>query len=235
LKQQSNPRISGRQTLTKVGQHRKRFDVLTTRLAIAKQHIDCFSALWDAQGHFNKELFETRDFWFLTTTAHLNCALLHLCIVYDDDPGAINLLRYLTEVRKGWLKEVTEAGLTLPLHADILICGRKPLCSEPDRQRHLILIKTLRKWRHNVVAHLNYGVALSGGGAFRLQNAWTVPDLLQLIREAVTMIDRYAFSRGKDIRYVECFEERSDYALAKEVIVDSIRSASEKYPRSKPA
>jgi hypothetical protein len=161
----------------------------------------------------------------LTAAAHLNCGLLQLCGVYDCNDQAINLRRYLTEVQKSWSREVAEASLTLQLRIDIAICARRPSCAYPDRQPYVTLVRTLREWRNKIVAHLNYDVALFNGDAFRTRNAWTVSDIRQLIGEAVTIVDRYSFSRGKDIHYTECFEGRADYLLAEEVISKSVRSA----------
>jgi AbiU2 len=223
-----------RSSLTRVGKHRRRFDILTAQLAIAKRHLDCFSALWDAQAKIEQELHHARDFWFLTAGAHMRSTLLQLCGVYDYDTDGINLLRYLSEVQKDWSREVVKAGLNSQLRCDIAICGPRPSCVSPDRQSYVALVRTLREWRNNIVAHLNYNVALYDAEGFRMRNPWTVSGIRQLIDEAVATLDRYAFDRGKDVLYTECFDGDTDYLLATAVISDSARAATVALAHSKP-
>jgi hypothetical protein len=193
-----------------------------TELALASRHLHLFRGLWDAHGKFDKEMRETRDFWYQTAAAHLKAALLQLCRVYDhynkSRKKGINLLVFLLKVKADWPKKIDQARLREQLEEDIQICGQQVVCTNADRRALVDLVKKLREWRDNVVAHYNYDVAIFDAQQFRSRNSWTVSEIQELINQGAVILDRYAFDDRRDIAYLECFDGQVDYDLAQQVI-----------------
>jgi hypothetical protein len=203
--------------LTKIGQRQRMFHVLTTELAIASRHLHFFKALWHTQGNFGK-MPETRDFWYATASAHMKAALLQLCRVYDHDEAGINLLVFLRKVQTDWSKEVGQTQTCQQLNEDITICGPKPSCEKVDRHAFVLLVRKLRKWRNNIIAHYNYEVGIFDAQEFRSRNRWELSEIQELIDQAVVILNRYTFSDSKDIRYADWFDGKTYYETAENII-----------------
>jgi AbiU2 len=195
---------------------------LTTQLAIASRHFHFFKGLWDSREKFDKELHWCRDFWYQTAGAHMNTTLVQLCRVYDYQERGINLITFLRKVKVIVEKPPEEFDVgeidRQQLSADISICGHQHSNFEPVHGPLIQLIDKLREWRKKIVAHYNDEIAVFDERQFRFQNRWELHDLKQLIDQAVVILDRYAFSSGKDIGYTECFDGKADCDLAQKVV-----------------
>src|SRR5437867_12714380 len=163
-------------------------------------------------------MYETRDFWYQTAAAHMTAALLQLCRVYDYSTEGINLYAVLSKIRENCSKEVAQRQLRTQVAKDIQICGRAPACEASDRDVFADLVKKLRRWRNEVIAHYNYRVAIFDAQEFRSRNRWELNEIQELIDQAVVILVRYSFAERKDVGYAECFEGKADYSIARQVV-----------------
>jgi len=211
------PRPRGSSNWTEVGERQERFRVLTSELVIACRHLHFFKGLWATQGKFGK-ILETRDFWFETAKAHVNAALLQLCRVYDHQRDGLNLLTFLESVKEERTKEVDQERLGEQLKEDIGICRKDPMCIRHERQTVPILVKKLRSWRNQIIAHSDYDVAVFDARGFRTRNSWEIVEIEKLIEHAVVILNRYTFSDAKDGDYMTWFDGTICYNSARSVI-----------------
>ena len=98
-----------------------------------------------------RRLAITRDFWNYTVSAHVSIALLNLCRVYDFHKDGINLFNCLKSIDPKILEPATRKQLS----AYVAECSSKS--QNP-------LVKSLRAWRNNIVAHYNLKAALDRDG-----------------------------------------------------------------------
>ena len=94
-----------------------------------------------------RQLGSAKDFWDYTLTAHFSIALLNLCRVYDFHKDGINLVNCLKSIDQKCLNH----ALRNQLNVYITECSSKS--QNP-------LVKSLRTWRNNIVAHYNLKAAL---------------------------------------------------------------------------
>ena len=120
----------------------KQFQLLANQLARANTHY-----------HFAEELHENRqtlgwakDFWEYTLTAHCSIAFLDLCRVYDYHKDGLNLINCLQSIDKSTLDTANKNQLSFYVS----------VCSSKSHNR---LVNSLRKWRHEIVAHYNFEIA----------------------------------------------------------------------------
>jgi hypothetical protein len=208
--------------LTTFGEHKRRYDVLMTQLAIASRHLNFFWGLWANYEKLSKDLFWCRDFWDATTSAHMNAMLVNLCRVYDDHKCGINLLTFLRKVKSGiqkspqWL--LVDQIDASQLAADISVCEARPGKFGPSMHERIALIDRLRKWRNKIVAHYEDQVAIFDSERFRLNYPWEIKDFETLIAQGVAILDRYSFSERKDVRYTEALAGLGDREIAAKVV-----------------
>jgi hypothetical protein len=192
------------------------------QLASAKRHLSYFSGLWTNRNDFSNELFWCRDFWYDTASAHLNVVLVNLCRVYDDHKRGINLLTFVRRVETivkeapRWLAtgQIDRSQLSV----DIRICEAKQGANDACLDRSIVLIHRLRKWRNKIVAHYEDQLAVFDHEHFRLSHPWELSDFEDLVLQGVVILDRYAFSRGRDIAYTEALSGDADRELAVKVL-----------------
>jgi len=120
-----------------------KFQVLANELARANTHF-----------YFSQKLHENyqslgapNDFWDYTLTAHFSIALLNLCRVYDSHKNGINLVNCL--------KSIDQNGLGHAMRGQL-----NNYITECSAKSQTPLVKSLRTWRNNIVAHYNLDAAL---------------------------------------------------------------------------
>jgi hypothetical protein len=82
----------------------------------------------------------------------------------------------------------------------------------------IALIHRLRNWRNKIVAHYEDQIAIFDSERFRLKHPWELNDFETLITQGVAILDRYAFSKGRDVRYTEAFAGLADREIAAKVV-----------------
>ena len=128
----------------------KRLEVLANQLARANTHF-----------HFAKSLHENyqqlgwaKDFWDCALAAHCSIALLDLCRVYDYHKDGLNVINCLKLINKRALDQASQNQLSV-YTAECCSRSRNPL------------VKSLRKWRHEIIAHYSIKAALDRESFYR--------------------------------------------------------------------
>lgn len=204
--------------LTELGRKRVEFDSVATELAIANTHFYLAKKLYDAErGEFRRELYKSLDFWGYTIRAHFQSAILCLCRVYDaqrDDSRSrtLHLLRLV--------KQIDETKLTGPQknqrRADVEFLQRnEPKSSkQPDPK-----VAKLRRWRHKLVAHRDYDLAIDGREEFLKQYPVDLEEIQALIDEGFSMLERWAFYYHARPQVQKLVERKDDYVY----VLESLR------------
>lgn len=145
-----------------------------------------------------------------------------LCRVYDDHRRGINLLTFLRKVKRTaekppeWLplNEIDPSQLA----SDISICEARRGKCDPSSIQLIALIDRLRKWRNKIVAHYEDQIAIFDSERFTLSHPWELEDFEALVAQGVVILDRYAFSEGRDIRYTEALAGLANHETGGEVV-----------------
>jgi hypothetical protein len=123
--------------------HEKQLQILSNELTRANTHFYFAKNLHDNRN----QLVWAKDFWDYTLTAHCSIALLNLCRVYDYHKDGLNLFNCLQSIDKHILDRNAQTQLS------VYIAESGPKSQNP-------FVKSLRKWRHEIIAHYNYEAAL---------------------------------------------------------------------------
>lgn len=80
------------------------FDRLRDRLDLeashAAHHFDLLKGLDGSRTEYYREMNESNTFWHLTSIAHRDAVLSHLCRLYDQHDAALSLGRFLLTVKR---------------------------------------------------------------------------------------------------------------------------------------
>jgi hypothetical protein len=125
----------------------KRLQILANELTRANTHFYFGKKLHDNY----QQLGSLGDFLDYTIAAHYSIALLNLCRVYDSHKDGNNLFNCLKLINKKVLSQSDQGQL------ETYIAACCPKSSNP-------LIKSLRVWRNNIIAHYNLSAALDRSG-----------------------------------------------------------------------
>lgn len=125
----------------------KKLELLANQLARANTHYQFTKTLNENL----QKLGWAKDFWEYTLTAHFNTAFLDLCRVYDHNGNGLNLINCLKSIDKTTLAEANQNQLSVYI-------------AECSRESENPLVKSLRAWRNNIVAHYNIEAALDRDG-----------------------------------------------------------------------
>ena len=122
---------------------------LANQLGRANTHLHFFQGLLACHGELQRE----KDFWEYTLTAHIGMAIRDVAVVYDTHAKGVNLLNLLRGLDGCPLDRTGQMKLGTFLEA-VGKCPANPL------------VRALRGWRNNVLAHYNHDVALSDRSEF---------------------------------------------------------------------
>ena len=162
----------------------KQLQVLANQLARSNTHY-----------HFAKTLHENRkkfggakDFWEYTLNAHCSIAFLDLCRVYDYHRKGLNLVNCLQSIDKKTLDQANQNQL------DVYI-------AECRRETENPFVKSLRTWRHEIVAHYNIKAALDREGFDKDNPAEPEEIIHSLIESEFKMLEWCSSLQGKATIY----------------------------------
>lgn len=198
------------------------FESVAVELAIANTHFYLAKKLYNAErGEFKRELYKSLDFWGYTIRAHFQSAMLCLCRVYDahrDDSRSrtLHLLRLV--------KQIDETKLTDPQkeqrRADMKFLQR----DEPkNHKRPDPKVAKLRQWRHKLIAHRDYDLALDGAEQFLMQYPVDLVEIQALIDQGFSMLERWAFYYHARPPVQKLVERKDDYVYVLESLCLSLK------------
>jgi hypothetical protein len=136
--------------------------------------------------------------------AHIDATVLRLCRIYDEDGAAFHLTRFLeTSVQKNpnLFNEIAfRERLKEDAHRDVegLAKYRRNLNHEQLKQELWFcsdenpLVKNLRWWRNNVIAHNNYDEAINQTELSHERHQLSYEDIQKLIDEAFSIANSYS-------------------------------------------
>jgi hypothetical protein len=159
------------------------FDKLTDALAFECQYaaVDyrMYEDLAKAAGENEIVVIQSKAFWSMTISAHLNSAILRLCRIYDHQVSAMSLLKWLKLIKQKpkWLQVPPDPK---QLDADIRYVSN-------DNPK----IENLTKYRGNVVAHLGQNYVLNFRET-RQSFKFTHGDMKELLEHGLKIVNRYA-------------------------------------------
>ena len=162
----------------------KQLQVLANELTRANTHFHFAKKLLANY----KQLGAAKDFWDYTLAAHYSIALLNLCRVFDFHKDGINLFNCLESIDKGALDPAKRQQLSVYV----------ALCRPKSQDR---LVRGLRTWRNNIIAHYNIGAALDRVG-FDRDNPDDPEEMLRnLIESGFTILEWCGGLHGKVTTY----------------------------------
>lgn len=168
----------------------------------ANDHFYFVNCLYQALSDYEREIQHSPAFWGKTIDAHISATLSHLCRVYDYDPAAVHLLFLLETVRDNpdtFCKSAFKQRLGEMEGCDDHVA----YFGDPDKNKidEYIsfcctanpnpLVEKLRKWRHNVVAHLNKRVS-TDLESFKHQCPLEQNDIQELITKGHDILEKCA-------------------------------------------
>jgi hypothetical protein len=182
----------------------RELDSLQRDIFRAKIHFDIFNGLRQSWPRFNREISNAPCFWDFTVQAHIDAAVWRLCRIYDKHGSAFQLTRFLEESVQKNPNSFNE------------IAFRERLKNEPDRDVNGLakyrrtlnheqlkkdlrfcsnenpLVKNLRSWRDNVIAHNNYNEDINQSEPFHKRHPLPYEDIQKLIDEAFSIANSYS-------------------------------------------
>jgi hypothetical protein len=162
----------------------KQLQVLANELTRANTHFHFAKML---HANYN-QLGTAKDFWDYTLAAHFSIALLNLCRVYDCHKDGINLFNCLRSIDETTLDQTQRTQLSVYV----------ALCLPNSQNR---LVKSLRTWRNNIIAHYNFKAALDRV-SFDKDNPDEPEEILcNLIESGFTIIEWCSGLQGKITTY----------------------------------
>ncbi len=163
---------------------RDEFGQLTRSLAVEIQSATIDYTMYEnlakaADAHLDV-VTQSRAFWDLTISSHLNSAILRLCRVYDQQVSSMNLAKWLRLI-KGNTSWFTRSSLDLgKLDEHIAYASNKN-----------ILVKNLTLFRGNVVAHIGQNYVLNyrdTQNSFKLTHG----NLKELLKRGLKILNLYS-------------------------------------------
>lgn len=176
----------------------KLLKILADDLFLAKVHFTVFQEIGRfAQGHLDAMNFSP-VFWPYTFRAHADVALMKVIRIYDQYPSGFHLLRLLRTVEANdWLfsKEAFLNRLKQNEYAESLYRGI-PDKKQLEADIHFVSesnprIKTLKKWRDEIIFHRDPRHLLSGN-SFETNNPLPHAEIANLIEDGACLLNRYS-------------------------------------------
>lgn len=171
----------------------ERLQILANELTRANTHF-----------HFAKKLHDNRhqlgwakDFWDYTITAHCSIALLNLCRVYDYHKKGLNLINCLQTIDRQALDQKNRDQWDIYATE----CGTKS--QNP-------FVKSLREWRHKIIAHYNIEAALDRE-KFNKDHPLEPEEIIQnLVENGFKILEWCSTVRGRIVIYEKLIPGKED-------------------------
>lgn len=182
----------------------KEIDSLQRNVFQAKVHFDIFNGLREAWPEYIQEIQNSPCFWNFTMRAHIDAAVLHLCKIYDEDGSALQLTRFLKDSIQKNPNLFNETAFKKRLkdepNRDVegLAKYRRNLNHEQLKKELWFcsndnpLVKNLREWHNNIVAHFNYSEAVNQSEPFHQRCPLLYEDIQKLIDQAFSIVNSYS-------------------------------------------
>lgn len=154
-------------------------DALTNEAVDANIHYRLYKDLKDSVKTYEREYNQTQTFWSLTFQAHLEAAIFHLCKVYDQNDGSLNLRNILRLIEKNL--SITSKKLDEnQLNEDIKYVGN-------DNE----LVGKLTIWRNNLYAHIQPKNVIRKEFIDK-KYPLTYENIDELLTKGITILNRYS-------------------------------------------
>jgi len=182
----------------------KEIDSLQRDVFYAKVHFDIFNGLRNSWSEYIREIQNSPCFWDFTMRAHIDARVIRLCRIYDEDGSAFHLTRFLEEsIRKNpnlFSEEAFRKRLKNETNRDVGTLAKYRRNLNPEQLKkelwfcsnHNPLVKNLREWRNNMVAHFNYNEAINQSEPFHKRHPLLFEHIQELIDEAFSIVNHYS-------------------------------------------
>jgi hypothetical protein len=177
-------------------------DAIAQDITDAHANYRLFCDISDSITEFDTEMAQSKTFWGLTTTALKESALLHLCRVYDQTPGALSLA-YLLNTFKANPDWFSEDKFRIRLSANPYVDSLAesnwiPSAEEIEADIKLATnehkaVEKLTLWRSNVIAHRNAKFSM-GKNQVLVDKPLSEKDVEFLLKNALSIYNRYSDS-----------------------------------------
>jgi hypothetical protein len=184
-------------TVTTENTFQKELVSLAIEVTRGNTHLHFFRTLFEGYNDYQLSAPAMKDLWDYTLAAHFGAALLQLARIYDASPDGLNMRYILRGIDK---KKLDSASLEL---------WEKYTnqCSKSDT-----LVAKLKKWRDNIIAHYNRGIALDRD-AFWRQYPQVIAEAQQLIDRAFEALEWCAEAIGQPTTFQRLAEGKNGCQL----------------------
>jgi hypothetical protein len=158
--------------------------ILANQLARANTHLHFFRGLL---GRYS-ELAGEKDFWDYTLSAHAGMVIRDVGVVYDIHKAGINLIQLLR------LVESKCDGTTVDKRLKIFLAIADKASVDP-------MVRVMRQWRNNIVAHYNNEIARADRSEFSQQNPLNEAQLQILIDRGFEIVEWCALVAGRPTKF----------------------------------
>jgi hypothetical protein len=170
----------------------------------AKVHFDIFNGLRNSWSEYIQEIRCSPCFWDFTMRAHIDACVTSLCRIYDEDGSAFHLTRFLEEsIRKNpnlFSEEAFRERLKNEAGRDVDGLAKYKRSLNPEQLNKDLrfcsndnpLVRNLREWRNNMIAHFNYNEAINRSEPFHTRHPLPFEHIQELIDEAFSIVNNYS-------------------------------------------
>jgi hypothetical protein len=209
----------------------RQIELLEKQFFNANVHFELYMGLARGWNKHIRDIQNSPVFWQFTMKAHIDAAVVHLCRVYDSHKRALQISKFLQTVEENshlfCESEFRRRHAANP-HVDFLARSSRTIdlkqlsrdqafCSRDNP-----LIKNLRMWRNNFVAHFNFEEALNQTVPMDRRHPLLYEHIKALIDGGHDILNRYS-SLLDAKTYSDQFlsPQRSDYSY----VLQSLRFA----------
>jgi hypothetical protein len=179
----------------------KQIDVLQNQLFNAKAHFEIYMGLAKSWDEHILEIQNSPVFWQFTMKAHIDASVVYLCRVYDSHRAALQLSTFLENVEKNIglfceseFRKRHAAGSNVDYLAKYPRTVRaNDLTFDMDFcSKNNPLVRTLHRWRHNLVAHFNYEEAVLSKTPMHKRHPLPFKHIKTLIDRGLDILNHYS-------------------------------------------
>jgi len=177
---------------------------LIDQLFFSNLHYQIGTGLRESWREYYQEVVPSHVFWQFTIQAHDTMSVLGLCRVYDNTKFAnktcLTLRRFISTVEANpdvFQESEFRKRLEKNPHIDSLaqrLPKLDPNQIEADKEfcDSDAMVKHLRKYRSNMIAHLNYEYAVGKDKDWSKSNPIPYSDIKKLIKQGFEILNRYS-------------------------------------------
>jgi hypothetical protein len=215
--------------------------VLAGEIVDARIHFRLYQDLRAALPEYVDEFNQSKTFWSLTLTAHLDCSIVRLCKIYDQygrkpTVGLPSLLETISQYVHFFQEAKFRDRLSNNQFVDSLAAiPRKPGADQLEKDLVSVkegdpLVKKLIVWRHNFYSHLSQDYVLRGTSLDYYP--LSTQDIEALLQNAVQIINRYCDLFSANV-YSTNVVGKDDYKSLLNAVRQSIKAQEDKFERER--